>query len=76
MKSLKNYLLNNINQFIKENNWNNWIVKADNDTFKLINTKTHYQYAQWNTHNWYNDYDLIQYQIEKLLKWMCEMNII
>ena len=73
-------ILNNIktqlNQFIKKNNWNNWIVKVDNDTLKLINTKTNYQYAQWNIHNWYNDYDFVQYQIEKLLKWMSEMNII
>ena len=73
-------ILNNIkkelNYLINKNNWSNWIIELDNDTFKLINTKAHYQYAQWKISNYYNDLDFIKEEIEGLLYWMSNMNII
>ena len=72
-------ILNNIkkelNCFINKNNWN-WIIVLDNNTFKLINKSTHYQYAQWKISDFYNDLDFIKEKIKNLLYWMNDMNII
>ena len=64
---MKDYIANQVDCYIEENNYNEWYIITNTYGFKLINKATQ-QYAIWNIYDYDEDYEVIQNKIEKFLK--------
>ena len=62
------YVWNQINCYINENDYNDWRVLIIEDGLKLINAATS-QYATWNYYDCDEDCEVIQSKIKKFLDW-------
>ena len=60
------YVASNLNNFAKEQGYNDWSVKVYRDGFKLINNATK-QYADWWLYDYDEDYELLQSKAKKFL---------
>ena len=61
-----NYVADQINCYIDENEYSTWKVTAIKDGLKLINNKA-YQIIEWNIHDYDDDYEIIK---DKMIKFL------
>ena len=62
------YVYNQVNCYINENDYSDWSVSIIEDGLKIKNKSTN-QWATWNVHDYDEDYEVIQNKILKFLDW-------
>ena len=62
------YVWNQVNCYIEENDYNDWRILIIEDGLKLKNKSTN-QWVTWNINDYDEDYEVIQNKIKKFLDW-------